>query len=98
MCAEDLVYLTPATYDELVIKQPSEKDKSGGKRSNRWLVECYASWSPPCVHLEPMFAQLSVKYGNSTLQVTPVLSHRMMNRAERAWCVVGSICQADRAL
>ena len=67
------MYLTPASYDELVIKLPKPKDEKekGGKEklSNRWLVECYASWSPPCVHLEPLFAQLSVQYGGDHLQV-----------------------------
>lgn len=64
---EAIEYLTPATYDELVVgtvKDPSKKPEKGP----RWLVEMYASWSPPCIHLEPIFAQLSVKYSSDKLQ------------------------------
>jgi len=61
---EDITYLTPATYDELVVAGKME----GADKKARWLVEFYATWSPPCVHLEPIFAQLSVKYASSKLQ------------------------------
>lgn len=59
---EDIVYLTPATYDDHV------KDGKGCEKDTKWLVEFYASWSPPCVHIEPIFAQLSVKYSSSQFQ------------------------------
>jgi len=61
---EAITYLTPATYDELVVG----KEQKSGEKGPRWLVEFYASWSPPCVHLEPIFAQLSVKYSSDNLQ------------------------------
>lgn len=31
-------------------------------------VEFYAPWSPPCIHLEPVVAELSLKYSCSRLQ------------------------------
>eukprot|EP00959_Pyramimonas_sp_CCMP1952_P362249 7586751-Pyramimonas_sp.AAC.1 len=63
---EAITYLTPAMYDELVVGQAVQK--AGEKKGPKWLVEFYTSWSPPCVHLEPIFAQLSVKYSSENLQ------------------------------
>lgn len=31
-------------------------------------VEFYAPWSPPCIHLEPVFAELSLKYTTARLR------------------------------
>ncbi|EDO43837.1 predicted protein [Nematostella vectensis] len=33
-----------------------------------WIVEFYAPWSPPCVRLAPIFAELSLKYNNDFLK------------------------------
>lgn len=59
---EDIVYLTPATFDDHV------KDGKDTAKGCKWMVEFYAVWSPPCVHLEPIFAQMSVKYSSPTFQ------------------------------
>jgi len=49
-------WLNPATLKRRVI------EASGEDASCAWLVEFYASWSPPCVDLEPTYAELSCKY------------------------------------
>lgn len=49
--------LTPASFRELV---------EGTSPSNTsWLVQFYAPWSPPCIHLEPAVAELSLRYGTA---------------------------------
>lgn len=40
---------------------PFQDELQRDKRKT-WLIEFYAGWSPPCVHLQPVFAQLSNKY------------------------------------
>jgi len=67
---EDIEYLTPSTYDDLVAgtSQNATKTRKPGEKQPKWLVEFYASWSPPCIHMEPIFAQLSVKYSSENLQ------------------------------
>ena len=47
-------WLNPASLKRLVL-EPKDDDKKVS-----WLVEFYASWSLPCVNLEPTFAGLSV--------------------------------------
>mmetsp|Transcript_14117 Transcript_14117/g.36227 ORF Transcript_14117/g.36227 Transcript_14117/m.36227 type:complete len:292 (-) Transcript_14117:277-1152(-) len=56
---DKIKYFTPATFTSEV-----QKEHKGAT----WLVECYAPWSPPCVHLEPVFADLSLKYTTSKLK------------------------------
>lgn len=46
--------LTPASFKTLV------KDAKGSDTT--WLVAFYATWSGPCIHLEPVLAELSLKY------------------------------------
>mmetsp|Transcript_4339 Transcript_4339/g.5795 ORF Transcript_4339/g.5795 Transcript_4339/m.5795 type:complete len:283 (+) Transcript_4339:101-949(+) len=67
---EDIVYLTPATFDTLIKRKglPKKDPPDTGGEKVRWLVEFYANWSPPCVHLDPVFAALSVQYTTETLQ------------------------------
>lgn len=55
-------WLNPATLKRLVL-EPDDTDKNVA-----WLVEFYASWSPPCVSLEPTFADLSCKYTTADLK------------------------------
>ena len=50
-------YLNPATLKRRVLEPSDDTDKE-----TTWLIEFYASWSPPCVNLEPTFADLSCKY------------------------------------
>lgn len=56
-------WLNPATLKRRVLSPDDEEDKKVV-----WLVEFYASWSPPCVNLEPTFADLSCKYTSDSLR------------------------------
>ncbi|KAL4431224.1 hypothetical protein ABPG75_006480 [Micractinium tetrahymenae] len=51
---------TPASFKALVEDAPDPEAT--------WLVEFYAPWSPPCIHLEPVFAELSLKYTTARLR------------------------------
>lgn len=55
-------WLNPATLKRRVI------ERSGDEANTTWIVEFYASWSPPCVNLEPTYAALSCKYGSENLK------------------------------
>lgn len=55
-------WLNPATLRRRVL-EPDDEEKNVA-----WLVEFYASWSPPCVNLEPTFADLSCKYTSADLK------------------------------
>lgn len=50
---DKIKYFTPGTFNWEV-----EENHKGVI----WLVELYAPWSPPCIHLEPVYADLSLKY------------------------------------
>ena len=52
-------HFTPASLNEVV------KENHNGIS---WLVEFHAAWSPPCLHLEPTMAALSVKYTTPKLK------------------------------
>lgn len=54
--------LTPAAFKSLIEDAGKEGDKT------TWLVEFYAPWSPPCIHLEPAVAELSLKYASDRLR------------------------------
>lgn len=56
---DKIKYFTPGTF-----KWEVQEEHKGVT----WLVECYAPWSPPCVHLEPVFADLSMKYTTPKLK------------------------------
>ena len=45
---------TPASFAELV------EDRTDGDVT--WLVEFFAPWAPQCLYLEPVIAELSLKY------------------------------------
>ncbi|KAI7839047.1 hypothetical protein COHA_007189 [Chlorella ohadii] len=51
--------LTPDAFKSLVEDGPADV---------AWLVEFYAPWAPACIHLEPVVAELSLKYSCSRLQ------------------------------
>eukprot|EP01084_Bolivina_argentea_P066738 121678_1 len=36
--------------------------------NNKWLIYCYASWADNCLQFSPIFAQLSLQYGNKYLK------------------------------
>eukprot|EP00951_Prasinocladus_malaysianus_P009410 scaffold68662_cov37-Prasinocladus_malaysianus.AAC.1 len=52
---DNIKYFTPGTF---------KWDVQENHKGVTWLVELYAPWSPPCIHLEPVFADLSLKYTN----------------------------------
>lgn len=49
----------PQSYMDQVVFQRHEK-----KQKKQWLIYCYASWADNSIQLSPVFAQLSMKYGN----------------------------------
>lgn len=55
------VHFTPASLKQLL--QGEGKDKG-----IKYLIEFHATWSPPCLHLEPAMAELSVKYTTDTFK------------------------------
>ncbi|KAK3270573.1 hypothetical protein CYMTET_21034 [Cymbomonas tetramitiformis] len=56
---ENIMYFTPPAFDDHV---------RAADPSVRWLVEFYVTWSPSCVHLEPIISELSLKYSSEKLQ------------------------------
>mmetsp|Transcript_37002 Transcript_37002/g.104458 ORF Transcript_37002/g.104458 Transcript_37002/m.104458 type:complete len:316 (+) Transcript_37002:263-1210(+) len=56
---DKIKYFTPGTFKWEV--QETHKGVT-------WLVELYAPWSPLCIHLEPVFADLSLKYATDKLK------------------------------
>ena len=65
---DSLHFFTPAIFDEIIIRNKGKIVDSSSNVTNQssknpmWLVEFYASWSPPCVHVEPVIADISLKY------------------------------------
>jgi len=53
-------YFTPASFAELV------EDRRDSDIA--WLVEFFAPWAPQCLYLEPVIAELSLKYSGPTLR------------------------------
>ncbi|EFN59218.1 hypothetical protein CHLNCDRAFT_59562 [Chlorella variabilis] len=51
---------TPASFQSMVAENPQP--------GLTWLVEFYAPWAPPCIHLEPVFAELSLKFTTPQLR------------------------------
>ena len=49
---DNITFLTPASFERLVVRGRGV-----------WMVVFFAPWAPPCVHLEPVVARLSLKYG-----------------------------------
>ena len=54
-------YFTPAALLDRCLK-PGRTD------GVTWVVTFYAGWSPPCVYLEPVVAELSLKYSTEALR------------------------------
>lgn len=59
---------TPASFKELV-EEATQPELT-------WLVEFYAPWAPPCIHLEPVLAELSLKYSTDRLKFGKVDASR----------------------
>jgi thiol-disulfide isomerase/thioredoxin len=57
-----LVNLTPAALAHILKEQANEKMKM------KWLIVFFAPWAPQCVHLEPVFAEISMKYTSKQLR------------------------------
>lgn len=60
----DVKEFTPITFKETVLDKPDSMVD--------WLVEFYAPWSPACVHLEPVMAELSLAYTSDRLKFCKV--------------------------
>ncbi|CAD7701425.1 unnamed protein product [Ostreobium quekettii] len=58
-------------------------DLTSSKDSVTWLVEFFAHWSPTCVHLEPVMADLSLKYGTEKLRFAKFDLARWPGQAKR---------------
>ena len=43
-------------------------DKVCNSSNKRWVIYCYASWADNCISLSPIFAELSLKFGNKYLK------------------------------
>jgi thiol-disulfide isomerase/thioredoxin len=56
--------LNPETFEEFV---EGEKDATV-----TWIVELYAHWSPQCLYLEPVIAEISNQYSSNTLKFAKV--------------------------
>ncbi|PSC76316.1 Thioredoxin-related transmembrane 2 [Micractinium conductrix] len=59
--------LTPGSFTELVEKSPADV---------AWLVWFYAPWAPPCIHLAPSVADLSLAYSSGRLRFGSVDASR----------------------
>lgn len=57
---DKIEYLTPASLNDLVL--------GSTRLAKVWLVEFFAHWSPNCVHLEPVMADLSMRYATESLR------------------------------
>lgn len=55
---------------------PSSLVPPGAPASGPLQVEFYAPWAPPCIHLEPVFAELSLKYTTERLRFGKVDASR----------------------
>lgn len=65
---DSLHYLTPALFDEKVIRcRTTATSNRDDASTSMWLVEFYASWSPPCVQIEPLVADISLRYATHLL-------------------------------
>lgn len=54
---------TPASFAEAIASETHSKNSKV-----TWLIEFYAPWAPHCLHLEPVFAELSLQYGSEDLK------------------------------
>ncbi|XRB09678.1 thioredoxin-related transmembrane protein 2 [Pycnococcus provasolii] len=59
-------YLNPMEFDDRVVNEGKDKPKDS------WLVCFFASWSPPCVHVEPTFAKLSERFTTQSMRFAKV--------------------------
>ncbi|RLN56760.1 hypothetical protein BBP00_00007832 [Phytophthora kernoviae] len=59
--------LNPALVEKLVKTKVSGLRK-GSKTANSWLIFYYADWSDCCLELEPMLADLSLRYSSDGLR------------------------------
>ncbi|KAL6061695.1 Thioredoxin-related transmembrane protein 2 [Balamuthia mandrillaris] len=57
---EDITHLNHISFEQHV------RGRRGA--NNAWLVEFYASWSPPCIQFAPLFAELSLEYTSEHLR------------------------------
>lgn len=53
-----MTYFTPASFHEVVEKGDGETE---------WIIEFFAHWSPQCLALEPVIAELSTTYATQKL-------------------------------
>lgn len=55
-----MFFLTPAALAHVLKEQSTSKMK--------WLIIFFAPWAPQCIHLEPVFAEISMKYSSKQLR------------------------------
>jgi thioredoxin-like negative regulator of GroEL len=67
----------PETLEEIVLNE------SGGDREVTHIIELFAPWSPQCLVLEPVFAELSRTYSTSKLQFGKIDVSRWPSVAKR---------------
>ena len=60
-----LVEFTPASFAELVEDRSSS---STTDTASMWLVYFFAPWSPQCLYLAPVMAEISLQYSNEKLR------------------------------
>jgi thiol-disulfide isomerase/thioredoxin len=71
-----LEYFTPASFAEMV----EERLHAG---SPVWLVTFFAPWAPQCLYLEPVIAELSLKYSTENLRFGKIDVSRWPNMAHK---------------
>ena len=54
-----------------------------------WLVEFYASWSPPCIQIEPLIADISLRYTTPLVKFAKLDVGRWPHVAKRYHIHVG---------
>jgi len=67
-------YFTPASFKELVEDRTGDDDHGGAEGEEEdssssssppaWIISFFAPWAPQCIYLEPVIADLSLKYTN----------------------------------
>ena len=94
---DSLHYFTPATFEEIVIRNKGRVQEASAKGPGAaqasapamWLVEFYASWSPPCIQIEPLIADISLRYTTPLVKFAKLDVGRWPHVAKRYHIHVG---------
>ncbi|CAI5707400.1 unnamed protein product [Peronospora effusa] len=60
-----IIELNPALVEKVVKKSSGSKNKGP---PNSWMIFYYADWSDSCMEIEPMLAEMSLRYSSRSLQ------------------------------